>query len=511
MFDSGADCLALVREFFSRPSIQVPITLTPGQNWSSPNNPCLPLTDNFNQWVNVKSSDDHQNIDIGEQGGGIKETVVPNLIGPLFTESLYVFRAERMNAAECKIEGTTELRTDAGNLASVILQLASNPEPQEQFTRYVRTIFPTVFSVVSRPKAENPTVAQIEVINRDANRVDWQPGVRIPLADCGTGISQVLAILYVVLTSENPKVIVIDEPNSFLHPGAAKKLLAILRERRHQYIVTTHSPEIVKSAEPDMLHLTRWTGDESVIDTLNGRDVKDTQRLLKELGARLSDVFGADNVIWVEGPTEEICFPLVLKAFGHALGAGTAVVSIIAPDDLAGKRARHSLAWEIYERLTAGTALIPPALAFSLDRENRSLRDIEDLTRRSKGRAHFLPRRTYENFLLDVAAIRAILNNCGIAATTESVDAWIRENGKQRKYFDDAEVAEAAKADEKIWLKAVDAPELLTDLFWDLSSEAPLAYDKLAHSVALTEWLLEHERDLLKPLADYVAALLRPV
>jgi predicted ATPase len=40
----------------------------------------------------------------------------------------------------------------------------------------------------------------------------------------------VLAILYVVMTSNHPQTIIIDEPQSFLHPGAVKKLIEVLKQ-----------------------------------------------------------------------------------------------------------------------------------------------------------------------------------------------------------------------------------------------------------------------------------------
>ena len=206
--------------------------------------------------------------------------------------------------------------------------------------------------------------------------------------------------------------------------------------------------------------------------------------MLQELDVRLSDVFGADNVLWVEGPTEEICFPLLLKAFGHSISAGTAVVATINPNDLTGKRPRRSLVWEVYERLTVASALIPPALAFSFDREDRTPIEIEDITRRSRGLAHFLPRRTYENYLLDAESISAILNKNGIGSSADSIQLWINQNGKQRKYIVSNSMIEVG---DQVWLTSVNAPKLLADIFDDFSKDAPLPYDKLLHSVALTE------------------------
>lgn len=357
--------------------------------------------------------------------------------------------------------------------------------------------------MVSRPKSDQPTTAIIEVINRDFENEIWRPGVSIPLADSGTGISQVLAILYVVVTARTPRILVIDEPNTFLHPGAVRKLFSILKELDHQYIITTHSSDIIRTIKPEVIHLVKWTGRESVIETLDGEDINDIRRILQELGVRLSDVFGADSVLWVEGPTEEICFPILLEHSGHPLSAATAVVAMVNTGDLESRRTRRSLAWEVYERISVGSALIPPALAFSFDQEGRTTIEVDDMVRRSSGRAHFLPRLTYENYLLDAEAISAVLQSSNVTKPPVEVQAWIQAHGATRKYFS----AEVVPLEDAKWAVTIHAPKLLQDLFWELSANT-LEYDKVRHSVALTKWILEHKADQLRELVEYVVSLL---
>jgi hypothetical protein len=280
-----------------------------------------------------------------------------------------------------------------------------------------------------------------------------------------------------------------------------------LKEFDHQYIITTHSSDVVRATDPDVLHLVKWTGRESVIETLNSNDVRDIRRVLQELGVHLSDVFGADNVLWVEGPTEEICFPLLLQHAGRSLSAATAVVAMVNTGDLGGRRTRRSLAWEVYERLSTGSSLIPPALAFSFDQESRTATEIEDMQRRSRGRAHFLPRLTYENYLLDAEAISAVLQSSGITRSPAEVEAWITEHGTRREYF---ATEGAADVSDPRWPVVVNAPKLLDDLFDDLSADAPVEYDKIVHSVALTKWMINHKPTHLKEVLQYVIKLLPP-
>ena len=320
-------------------------------------------------------------------GPHVNETdELPSFLSIYYTDALYIFRAERMNVGQCPISNSSELESNAANLASVLLQLPKNASAHELYTSYVREVFPSIYRVVAAPSG--PNTAQITVIMNDFHSGDPSPGVEVPLDDSGTGISQVLAILYVVVTAPAPRIIVIDEPNSFLHPGAAKKLLAILKRMPHQYIVTTHSPEIINSADPDILHLVKWDGLATSVETSDRGSLKHQRQILQELDIRLSDVFGADNILWVEGPTEAACFPLLLQ-YLKLHYAGTAILSLVAPDDLTGRKARSALAWEVYERLSNGSGLLPPALVFSFDREQRTEIQIEDLKRRSKGKARF--------------------------------------------------------------------------------------------------------------------------
>lgn len=58
--------------------------------------------------------------------------------------------------------------------------------------------------------------------------------------------------------------------------------------------------------------------------------------------------------------------------------------------------------------------------------------------------------------------------------------------------------------DDPTWLADVDAARLLKDLFGGLSGSR-VAYDKVAHGVALTRWLCENAPEDLREVADLIA------
>ena len=232
-------------------------------------------------------------------------------VAQVLRERIYFFSAERLNLAEAQIGTGSDLLSDAANLAQVLnLLQSSNVSRFRRFNEVVRTVFPEIKQITVPPTASNRARILVWTIDPDSERDD----LAIPLSESGTGIGQVLAMLYVILTSEYPRTIVIDEPQSFLHPGAVRKLFDIFRQHpQHQYIMATHSPTVVTAADPQTFYLVRKEEAESTVEQIDVAETRKLRLYLSEIGARLSDVFGADNILWVEGGTEELCFPLILS------------------------------------------------------------------------------------------------------------------------------------------------------------------------------------------------------
>jgi hypothetical protein len=255
--------------------------------------------------------------------------------------------------------------------------------------------------------------------------------------------------------------------------------------------------------DPDYVHLVEREQNASVLRSIDKTNLGDQRRLLAELGVRLSDVFGSDNVLWVEGPTEEICFPTLLDHL-NLRPAATAIVAVIAPDDFGARRPRSKLTWDVYRKLSSGGSLVPPALAFSFDREGRTKAQMDDLNRASGGLVKFLPRRTYENYLLDTAALSAIIGmELRGGPSPQEVSNWITTNLRAGRYFDQTFTADSP-ADQAVSL--VSAPQLLADLFLE-TTNSRLEYRKIVHSIALTKWLLANKPEHLSELLHYVRDL----
>src|SRR5262249_7573473 len=159
-----------------------------------------------------------------------------------------------------------------------------------------------------------------------------------------------------------PRTIIIDEPQSFLHPGAARKLVEILKadKNQHEFIVATHSPTIISAASPKTITVIRHDGTEPNLTTISTQEADQLRMYLAEIGAHLADVFGADYILWVEGATEELCFPRILERLCDQRLIGTVIKGVSSTGDFDSKKHGDRVV-DIYHRLTSGTALIPPA------------------------------------------------------------------------------------------------------------------------------------------------------
>jgi hypothetical protein len=268
----------------------------------------------------------------------------------------------------------------------------------------------------------------------------------------------------------------------------------------------TSSPVAVSTSNPDAIFLVRMEEAQSRIDKINPEEAEQQKLFLSEVGARLSDVFGSDNIFWVEGQTEELCFPLIMKEVLKRPLLGTTILGVITTGDLENKHATK--VYEIYDRLCKGKGLLPPAIGFFFDREGRSEQDRRDLQRRSQNTVAFTKRRMYENYLLNSSAIAFVLDS-HFEFTSEDelkgkVEEWLEKNKRDQRYLSKGS---EPSHDDEYWLENVHGARLISDIF-DAMTDGKLRYDKVKHGVMLTEWIACNARGNLQGLADEINDLL---
>ena len=452
-------------------------------------------------FIQFRPTSDKKNLELVGYGAGGSD--VENKMWSAYVNSTFHFDPQRIISGRSGYPEAVMLSTNAANLARCILELNENPLLHEKYCKLVSYIIPSIkWIVASNPEGQNVTEIKISAFEKNS----FVREQLIPLSESGTGVGQVLAILYVAMTSKDPRIIMIDEPNSFLHPAASKKLIEVLREYdHHQYILTTHSSEIISAAEPRMLHLTRWTGRESVIKKGTGSDLRHKELVLADLGVSMADVFGANAIVWVEGMTEQLCFPKLLSAGANKYTEDVKFVGLkeVGPFDKAKLSAK--LLWDAYEKLAQADALTPPTVAFCLDRESRQKNEIAEIEKLSKNKVRFLPRRNYEAYLLHPVAISAVLGSVEydeeIDLSPAKISNLMKDQASEKKLKGSNHWSGDLTAVK--WLAEVDAASLLQRVF-ATATASKLQFSKVSHSTALTDWLLTNDRPFLNEVIDFV-------
>jgi predicted ATPase len=189
------------------------------------------------------------------------------LNGPFPAVSLLRLDARRLAAPSYSEDSRPTVGADGQGLASALAYLALNrPADFQQLQELLKTVVPYVQRVrfdrveVSRPQGRR-WGEQIVFDMKGA------PNIPSHLASDGTLI--VLGLLTVLLETEGPHLLLLDDLDQGLHPRAQRDLMVLLRRLLQekpdlQIVATTHSPYLLDQLEAKEVRLTTRRDDGSV-------------------------------------------------------------------------------------------------------------------------------------------------------------------------------------------------------------------------------------------------------
>lgn len=228
----------------------------------------------------------------------------------------------------------------------------------------------------------------------------------------GFGFQIWLQLLTHFERGRNADILLVDEPEIYLHPGVQRRLLGILRELGPQIILATHSGEIVSEADPEEVVAVR----KGAPSGKRLRDMDGVQGVLDVIGSgqhvRLAQLGRDRRMVFVEDE-DDLFF---LKRVGSALGGQV----------LAGEQGylpmftRGFGSWERIAGLAEGLReLVREGLrvALVLDRDFWSQDELDTIRQRigtGVGFLRFLPRKEHENFLLDSEVLAHAVRRSGM-------------------------------------------------------------------------------------------------
>lgn len=144
----------------------------------------------------------------------------------------------------------TILKPDGGNAASVLQELSRGENAkrtQQEVHRILESIVPETKSVSPKKHGNKLSMSFLQ---------QWAEGKKLTFDafSMSDGTLRSLGLIMAVFQKQSPSVLVIEEPEATIHPGALGAVLDLIRRaaKSMQVIVTTHSPELLDA---------RWIGD----------------------------------------------------------------------------------------------------------------------------------------------------------------------------------------------------------------------------------------------------------
>lgn len=295
-------------------------------------------------------------------------------------------------------------RLDSGgvNLAEVLHHLHSNePQAWQTICQLVQQVVPGVGALMLPSEGSEFSIAFAD---------QHFPRVRHNLKDLGTGVEQILMTLVAGLT-EDAQTVVLEEPETGLHPSAQRALLSLLQEwsgSGRVFALSTHSSVMLDWGSSAVLAVAKQ-GVSSVVEVVKD----DPADLLRDLGIRFSDYLSAHRILLLEGPSDE----QMMNTWFPALVRNPALVIIPGEGGDDARRVDLMATW-----LDRADALGGRRVLFVRDRDELSADQLKRLE--NSDQVFVLPCREIENFLLDFEAVASTLATIfGVLVTAPQVEA----------------------------------------------------------------------------------------
>lgn len=146
------------------------------------------------------------------------------------------------------------LRSDGSNAASVLRQL--DPDRRRHLQDILRTVVPGEVEVKPE-RVQNKLSLKFTQQGEDGALKLWPHSM-------SDGTLRTLGLLAAVFQPKLPSMLIVEEPEASIHPGALGTVLDVLRHaaRSTQTVVTTHSPELLEAPwiEDRHLRIVSWEG-----------------------------------------------------------------------------------------------------------------------------------------------------------------------------------------------------------------------------------------------------------
>ena len=264
-----------------------------------------------------------------------------------------------------------------------------NPDGFEEF----RSLVENTWSGMSIGRPEMASVMERRLTmfvseNRMDREIYW----------AGLGFQIWCQLLTHISRCSNSDVLIVDEPEVYLHPEVQRQLLGILRDVNPDIVLATHSVEILSEADPSEILLI----DKSRRSARRLRDVEGVQQALDNIGSvqniTLTELARNQRLLFVEGLHDY----KIIRRFAKVLG----FIDLAAGSGLTALESGGFESWSKVQALAWGfrnTLRSELKLAVIYDRDYRCDGESDQLKTELEGEVglvHFHDRKEIENYLL---------------------------------------------------------------------------------------------------------------
>ena len=182
-------------------------------------------------------------------------------------------------------DGGIVLQPSGRNIASVLREIRRKDRQSWQLIKEIlEVVVPGTVDVQSKRQGNKLT------LEFSQSRLSGAP-VRFDALAMSDGTLRVLGLLAAVFQQPPPSLLVIEEPEASVHPGATGAILDVIRlaAQKMQVVVTTHSPDILDAKWIDHRHLCtlRWQDGVTCIGGISETGRKALQKHLMGAGELL--------------------------------------------------------------------------------------------------------------------------------------------------------------------------------------------------------------------------------
>lgn len=259
-------------------------------------------------------------------------------------------------------------------------------------------------------------------------QVELPSGEKHSLADLSNGEREMLGMLYYVSQlSALGGVLLLDEPEKHLHPtlqlAILKAMMAIAS--RGQILVVTHAPGLISASPSENVIVVHpaWTEHENQLQRVSDED--EQADVLADLGLTRRDLFQANYLLMVEGPTDEKRLRMLL------------------PDELAGAKVVVAGSRDAVLRTAQSLRGLEVGIPWICVIDRDFLNDQESASLSSDGRVFVWDARMLENVLLETSLLHepllptsiserelettlgSIVDSLQHSAIEQFIEAWI--------------------------------------------------------------------------------------